>query len=282
MSREVEIEIPGFTLAARVWGEPEGRPVLGVHGWLDNAATFDRLAPHLEGLRLVAIDFPGHGRSGHRPEGMSYHFVDLVPVMLDAADALGWERFSILGHSMGAAAATLVAGTEPERIERLALIDGLGPWTRTASEAPQQLAEGLRERRVLMEKTNRVFSSREEAARIIGGLYKMKPKYVEPLVERGLVEDEEGWRFSYDLMLRGTSLIRFTEQQVLAFLTRIACPTMLVRPRSGWPVEQDEIEQRLDVIDDMRIAKVDGGHHVHLEKPERVEGLVGPFLNGAA
>ena len=54
-------------LRVLTWGEEDAPPVLALHGWLDNAASFIPLAAHLDGIRLVAIDAPGHGRSGHYP-----------------------------------------------------------------------------------------------------------------------------------------------------------------------------------------------------------------------
>ncbi|MCA9779175.1 MAG: alpha/beta fold hydrolase, partial [Candidatus Eremiobacteraeota bacterium] len=132
-----EFELQGYsgTLAAkrRRGGE---LPVLALHGWLDNAGTFDGLASHLQGLDLVCLDLPGHGHSYHRPAGTPYHFVDWVPEVFCAAKSLGWERFVLMGHSMGAGIASLAAGTFPERIEKLILIEGIGPFASPDEEAP--------------------------------------------------------------------------------------------------------------------------------------------------
>jgi pimeloyl-ACP methyl ester carboxylesterase len=254
-------------------------PVLAAHGWLDNAASFDRLAPRLEGFDLVAFDFPGHGRSDHRPAGSAYHFADWIPVFFDLADALGWNTFSMLAHSMGAAAASLAAGVYPERIRRMALIDGFGPWTTPAEEAPQQFREGLDERRAILQKSNRRFASRRDAADTVATIYGMSPDEVGPLLERGLVETDDGWQMTYDLQLRAASMIRFTEEQVLAFLRRIEAPTLLIRPSRGWPLDEEQIRPRLEAVADLNVQRVDGGHHVHLAEPTVVDRRVQSFLS---
>ena len=90
-------------LAAKAWGNPDGVPFLGLHGWLDNANTFNRLAPLLPELNFIALDFAGHGLSDHRAPGVHYtSFFDVQDVVA-AAEALGFERFGLIGHSMGGA-----------------------------------------------------------------------------------------------------------------------------------------------------------------------------------
>ena len=66
---EVRLSLPHIELAAHLFGPEDGRPVIALHGWLDNANSFARLAPRLEGLRVIALDMAGHGHSGHRPPG---------------------------------------------------------------------------------------------------------------------------------------------------------------------------------------------------------------------
>uniref|UniRef100_A0A8C2TD62 Serine hydrolase like 2 n=1 Tax=Coturnix japonica TaxID=93934 RepID=A0A8C2TD62_COTJA len=79
MFLEVKFPVPWGHVAAKAWGPPEGHPVLCLHGWLDNANTFDRLIPLLpRDCRYVAMDFSGHGLSSHRPAGSLYHFLDYV------------------------------------------------------------------------------------------------------------------------------------------------------------------------------------------------------------
>ena len=121
--RDFDIDIPLGRISGLRSGESDAPKVLALHGWLDNAASFVPLSSHLHGIDLVAIDQPGHGRSAHLPPGTDYSFVGAMNAVLDVADALGWERFALLGHSMGAGIASMLAASCPQRIERLVAIE---------------------------------------------------------------------------------------------------------------------------------------------------------------
>ena len=97
---ELKVAAASGELAALQWGDAAAPPLLALHGWLDNAASFARLAPLLaRQRRVIALDLPGHGRSAHMPEpARRYHVVDQVDAVLDFADALGFDRFDLLGH----------------------------------------------------------------------------------------------------------------------------------------------------------------------------------------
>lgn len=100
--------------AGRWWGPQDTQPVLAMHGWLDNAATFDPLMELLpESLSVLAIDLPGHGRSSHYPPGVLYHFTEDVVTIRRLAKHFGWEKVSIMGHSMGGSYAFLYAAIYP-------------------------------------------------------------------------------------------------------------------------------------------------------------------------
>jgi pimeloyl-ACP methyl ester carboxylesterase len=161
--RELELELPGLKLAAREWGESSGLPVLALHGWLDNAGSFDKLAPLLTGCHVVALDSAGHGLSANRSIDSSYNIWQDVGDVADVADALGWTELNLLGHSRGAAIAALFAGTFPARARRLVLIEGGVPLLGHAENAAEDLARALIESRQLRAKAGRVFADRDVA-----------------------------------------------------------------------------------------------------------------------
>lgn len=90
--------------SAKMWGPTDGQPVFALHGWLDNAGTFDNLIPLLpQNLQIVAVDTVGHGLSDHFPPDVAYNFFDSLLAIERFAKLLKWEKFSFIGHSMGAA-----------------------------------------------------------------------------------------------------------------------------------------------------------------------------------
>lgn len=277
---EVRLKIPGATIAAKVWGPEDGHPVLALHGWLDNAATMDPLAPLLERIRLVALDLPGHGLSEHRPAETPYHFIDYVADVAMAADALGWERFTLMGHSMGSAIALLLAGTLPERITGLILLEGTGPLTTPAEKTPEQLATAITSQNRVIGRTPRVYADFSQAVRARRtATSPISEAAAATLVTRGTRAVPGGYTFRFDPRLRENSRLRLTEPQVHAFISRIACPTLIVLADQGWHFPKPIIDQRLSRFANLAQITVPGGHHVHMDNPERVAPAVQSFID---
>ena len=277
--RSLQLDLGDLKLAALAWGPADGRPVLASHGWLDNAATMTGLAPRLceaLPLQIVCLDLPGHGLSDHKRG--PYHFIDWVADMVGAANALGWEKFSLLGHSMGAGISTLVAGTITDRIERAVLLEGLGPMTDEPEHAARRLTRALMVEGRKQDKQKRLFDAPETAAERLREAAKMSPESSRILIERGLVQVEGGWTWRADPRLRLESRMRMTEVQVGSFLTAIRCPVMLVEATQGWPHDAKLAEARYAKLPTLERVRVNGHHHVHLDDPEAVAAHVIPFF----
>jgi pimeloyl-ACP methyl ester carboxylesterase len=276
---ELEIVIPGLRLAARAWGPVDAPPMLCLHGWLDNAATFDLLLPRLTGRRFVALDLPGHGLSDHRGPGGTYGFLDTVADVAMVVHALGWTRYGLLGHSLGAGVAALLAGTHPDRIDALVCIEGLGPMSEHPRHAPARFAKAMSDQIDKADRKPVVHASVDDAVARLGASFaRLSPGAARILCARGLVATEGGVTWRTDPRLRWASRARLVEEQVLAFLGAITCPAMLVRASKGLPLDNAELQARLAAVSHWRIADVEGGHHVHLESPERVAEPVARFL----
>ena len=127
-ARELQWEVHGLNLAGLAWGSSDNPPLLALHGWLDNAASFALIAPHLaEHFYVVALDLTGHGHSDSRSADATYQVYDDLPEIMAVVDQLGWQRFDLMGHSRGATIAALFAASFPEYVNHLVLLDGVAP-----------------------------------------------------------------------------------------------------------------------------------------------------------
>jgi pimeloyl-ACP methyl ester carboxylesterase len=275
---EVRLSLPHIELAAHLYGPEDGQPVIALHGWLDNAASFARLAPKLPGLRIVALDFAGHGHSDHRPAGASYAIWDYVHDVLQVAEQFGWQRFSLLGHSMGAIVSVLLAAALPERVERLALIDGLIPYTGEADSAPQRLAEALKAQMALAGKRKPVYAEFERAVEArMRGVGAVSREAAELLAQRGLMPTRGGYTWRTDNRLTLPSPMRLTYAHAMAFVEQLQCPVNLVMAEQGMLLAQprfDELLANRPIIQ----SRLPGGHHLHLDDEDGAQ-LVADCFN---
>jgi pimeloyl-ACP methyl ester carboxylesterase len=270
---ERQFSLPGMILAAKCWGDPQSVPVLAVHGWMDNAASFDSLAPYLSDYYMVALDLPGHGFSSHRPVGVRYHILDYVGDVLRVADHLGWERFSLMGHSMGAGIASYVAAVASERIDKLILIDGIGTLTTAAEEAPNLLAEAIRDMKKEGQTRLTVYPDMDDAVRArqrAVGIISREAAAI--LCERGMKPVAKGFVWKTDPKLRMASAMRLTENMVESFLKKIKAPVLLLTGRDSFFQLAELFGNRIDCVKDIEIEEMEGGHHLHLE-PETAQGV---------
>ncbi|KPQ19114.1 alpha/beta fold hydrolase [Halomonas sp. HL-93] len=261
-------------LAALSWGRDDAPVWLALHGWLDNAASFTRLAPLLSDaldIRIVALDFRGHGQSAHAPAGSDYALWDYCHDVLDAMDELAIERVALLGHSMGAAVACLLAAAMPARIARLTLLDGLGALNTPANETAGQLRKGLMaHRRPLSQAPRYPDLASAVAARVAGGVTPLDTLTATPLVERNAAPTADGHvQMRTDSRLLKPSLVRFTPAQVLALLADIQAPVLLIEGEQGILGERDWAAKARQAVPQLTRHVVAGGHHLHLE-PEAV------------
>lgn len=262
---EVRLRLPHIELAAHLYGPEDGMPVIALHGWLDNAASFARLAPLLPGLRIVALDFAGHGHSDHRPPGGSYAIWDYAHDVLQVAEQFGWQRFSLLGHSMGAIVSVLLAAAMPERIERLALIDGLIPYTGEPDTAPQKLGEALKAQLALAGKSKPVYAEFDRAVQArMRGVGAVSREAAELLAQRGLMPVPGGYTWRTDSRLTLPSPLRLTQAHALAFVRSLQCPAKLVMAQQGMLLAQPSITQLVEGLA-IEVAQLPGGHHLHLD-----------------
>lgn len=127
----LKLSLRGAPIAIRAieTGESSAQHVVVcIHGWACSVYSFRRLMPMLaeSGLRVIAIDLPGHGRSDKPSDARFYTLDAQVECVLAAMDALGVTRALLVGHSMGGPIAARAAVLAPERVSALALLAPAG------------------------------------------------------------------------------------------------------------------------------------------------------------
>ncbi len=137
-----QVSVAGGDLHVGRWaGRGTAEPVLAVHGVTAHHLCWEWVADALPGREVLAPDLRGRGRSRQLPApyGMATHAEDLVAVL----DALGLERVHLLGHSMGAFVALVMAHRHPDRVGGLVLVDGGLPLPMPPGMDPDEVAEAV-------------------------------------------------------------------------------------------------------------------------------------------
>ena len=270
----MDFVLSDMRLAALTVGQ--GTPVLALHGWMDNAASFAPLAPYWQHGRLIALDLPGHGHSGHRSGG--YFFVDYLYEIWQVTEQLA-EPVHLLGHSMGAMLASCFAGLYPERVRSLQLLDGLLPITERQSQAATTLRHAIASRHQQALRPARIYPDRQTMAKARAAGSDLSLAQVASLVERASEACPGGYRWRADPKLKTTSMVRLSPGQRDSLLAGLSCPVYAYLGRRGFYAnDEPERARQLSALKVRQHHWLDGGHHLHMEQPEALVRLVGEVL----
>lgn len=263
---ETRVTLSSGELSIQEWGDQSKPSMMCLHGWLDNGASFHRLAPLLSKyFHLLVIDLPGHGLSQPLADGAHYYIWQNIETLYELLAVKQIESIHLLGHSMGGVVASLFAGTFTDKVQSLILLDSLGPMTSQAADAPKQLTKAILD----SQRTSsplRVFPAITEA---LQARKKSSPGMSDeallPIVERNLKQSEQGFSWRTDARLRHASKVRLTEEQVMAFLEGISAPVLVILAEQGI-VPKAWVDQRMKGLTNAQLVYVPGHHHFHAEQ----------------
>ena len=247
----------------------QGQAIIALHGWLDNAASFEILSTYIETDRpFYAIDLPGHGLSEHRPEVSSYHLLENildVIAFIDSLDHPSNDKVTLLGHSLGGIIACLVAAAAPEKVAQLILLDSLGPLTDETASVLPQLRNAVDKAMRINSKVS-VFPDLEMAARArMAGIGKISREAAQHLIKRGIKEVAGGYSWRSDPKLLKPSFLRLSESQVEAIFAGIECPVQLLTGSEGYFSNKQALIKRMSYFKNIEHNSVQGGHHFHMD-----------------
>ena len=266
--REIAIWLDNYKINVRgkAWGSSSSMPIIALHGWLDNSASFNSLAEHFSPHNFIALDLPGHGLSDHLPFTSSYNILSFVEIVSAAINSLDIKKFHLLGHSLGACVATILAASQKQKIKSLNLIEGIGPMSLSARELPEKFSNFL-DKTLNFRNITPLYQSVNDAAKARQKKTSLNLKAAIELAERGTYSTPKGIKWTTDKRLMIPSSFSLSEEQVLAFIKEIDCPTLVIIAKDGFLDQNTLIDKRIKTLNDLKIIKIIGSHYLHLDCP---------------
>jgi len=261
---------------------PQARhTVILVHGFLDHAWGWSRVVEAgLGHLHVVAPDMRGHGDSGRVGHGGYYHFADYLADLDDLATVVARDRLSLVGHSMGGSITSYFAGAWPERVSRLALLEGLGP-PETGPASPERIRSWVGAWRRARDTKLRGFATVEEAAERMRKHDPLcPPDEALRLARLGTVSGGAGVQFKHDPVHLTPGPQGFQLAIARSFWSAVTCPVLLVDgARSEFVGAGEAMAERRAAFRDARhVVLPDAGHMMMRHVPGPLGALLGDFL----
>lgn len=284
--RDHTIDVRGLKIHYLEWGERAKDPLILIHGFLDHARSWEPFVECLgqkssHPLWVVAPDCRGHGDSGWVGAGSYYHFPDYLLDLDSLIQNLGASSVRLLGHSMGGTISFLYAGTFPQRVRKLILVEGMGPPGLSFADAPARMEQWITEIHAFREKRLAEYESLEAAAR---RLQRTNPRlgaeHALQLARWGMKQNDHGkWVWKFDPLHRTMAPQPFYSGQAMEFYRRIDCPVLIVRGKQSRQTPRPDIQQRLEAIANRTHAEIDNaGHMIHHDNPEALAEAALEFL----
>jgi pimeloyl-ACP methyl ester carboxylesterase len=178
---------------------------------------------------------------------------------------------------MGGTLASIYAGARPERVTRLAVVDGIGlsDGGSSARERMVQFLDGIGRVR-----GHRTFADVAEAAGRLVATWSVDPAHALELAARGTRRVDGGVTWSYDPRHRVRAPTPYRQDQHLRFLASLRCPVLSVHAARSL-FSPDDVARLEAAIPDLRVATVDAGHMVQLEAPDALGDVLAAHFAGA-
>lgn len=280
--RSFSADVPGGPLFVYEWGKPGDPAVLYWDGLGGTGLHANEIAPALtqHGLRVVAPDAPGHGRSPALPPD-SYRPSRLASLAADLLSALGIDRAAFVGFSWGGRVGCSFAALFPERTASLALVEGGIFLSRSAGDLAACMVEARKEREEESFPSWDAFFDYERDS-----LGRWTPAVAE--AHRAVMREENGRVVpileaeSLGAITHGDGLEPVTETYPL--IAAAGVPVLLVTaPRPGLDVTSTPITRFRSALPKARVESIAGGIHDLISyAPARVAELVGEFVTANA
>jgi pimeloyl-ACP methyl ester carboxylesterase len=261
------------------WGNEAALPIILLHGGRDHGRSWDRIARALQPhFHVMAPDLRGHGDS-EWAKGSSYSLADHV---YDLTHLVGAGRNAVLvGHSFGGMIALAFAGTYPDRVSRLAVLDGAFLPTVPSAPIDARMAEWIAELDKVSTSQPRRFRTVEEAAeRMSAHNSRLTSEQALHLARHAVRQNADGsFSWKYDPYQQARAPYRLSRDDYTALWSRINCPILLLCGSESSIPDPGKagILRHFKQADQEIIAGA--GHWLHHDEPRDVLAALRLFLD---
>lgn len=248
----------GAQMVYYVSGRPDGRPVVVMHGWGCNHSTVKVVEDSLSAThRVYNVDFPGFGESPEPPAGWGVEEYTRLIMLLIEKERL--ERPSLAGHSFGGRVAIMAASSNPDRFEKIILIDAAGIKPRRTLRYYLKVYRHKLLKRVVL-----FFRGREKGAEIIA---RMQSRH-----------GSADYRNSSPAMRAVMSKV--VNEDLTSLLPLIKAPTLLIWGENDTATPLSDARRMEAAIADSGLVVFEGcGHYSFLDNPGRFRAVMASFMS---
>jgi pimeloyl-ACP methyl ester carboxylesterase len=261
-AEEKHVSVNGVRLRYLDWGTSGKTPMVCLHGHTGQAHIWDEFAEEMSGhYHVFAVDQRGHGESGWADDGYARdRFVEDLAAFVDALDL---RRFVLVGLSMGGWHSLLYTAENPDRVDRMVIVD----------IAPEPSA-AAREMMGSRPPTPIKFATIDAAVRSAreGNPWATDTRLRRDVEDRLRQRDDGAWTWKADSKLFNVPLSDMTDQTIIDrywnALERVPCPILEVRGGESVLVSDEVMERMRSVAKHLTDVDVPGaGHVVTVDKP---------------
>ncbi|XP_011858122.1 PREDICTED: serine hydrolase-like protein isoform X1 [Vollenhovia emeryi] len=282
---EIKLSVPWGHVAAKTYGSSAGKPVLVVHGRLDNAGSFSRLMKYLpnELFYYVCIDLPGHGWSSHFPSWMMLDITDFVHALYFILEALQWETCIYIGHSFGAQIGLMFSVIHPNRIRKLIALDGIlmnfyeVDQVKYFNKSSTFSIKAGRDEKPLSFNKEEVLHALKFMR-----IATLNSEAAEAMFEHAVTKVNGRYIYNRDIRLKNHTLSYMDLKIFQKFNNNLSIPIYLFLSSNGIVLQYKEHESVLEIMKSktmLEITYVDGDHDAHNNNPEKVAPFICKILN---
>jgi len=266
------------------WGNADAPLMLLVHGGRDHGRSFDLIAKSLQPhFHVLAPDLRGHGDSDWT-KGGSYALTEYVYDLSRLVRGTAADKVTMVGHSMGGMVCLIYAGTFPQQVSALVVLDGVTVLPNAKSApAHERIAKYIGQLDKLDDRAPRRYRTIDEAATQMRVTNPRLPddlaRHLAAFAVRRNDDDTYSWKF--DPYQRSMAPHRLSGDDHVSLWSRITCPTLLLHAEESFLASPVAAEVA-NYFQQARMETIAGvGHWLHHEKPAEVLGAIRTFLGVA-